>query len=84
MKVKRVKNCLFQNAVIMLISKCCHYAYKMLSLCKKYFLAIKYLHTYVQCLYIVYVKHQMSAAKALVQVEFPVFMHYLSSNTKSL
>ena len=45
MKVKRVKNRLFQNAVI---------------LYKNYFLAIKYLHAYVQCLYIVYAKHQLS------------------------
>ena len=44
--------------------KCCHFVKKT-----TYFLAIKYFHAYVQCLYIVYAKHQISAAKALVQVE---------------
>ena len=57
MKVKRVKK--------LLIYKCCHFEKKIL--------AIKYLHAYVQCLYIVYAKHQMSAANSLVEVEFPMY-----------
>ena len=58
MKVKRVKQ--------LLVSKCCHFV-------KEYFLAIEYLDAYVQCLYNVYAKHQMSTEKAPVQVEFPVY-----------
>ena len=38
--------------------------FKMLSFCK--------------ILYIVYAKHQMSAAKALVQVEFPLYALHVS------
>ena len=46
-----------------------------------YFLSIKYLHANVQGVYIVYAKYQMPTAKALLQVEFPVYE--LSENTNS-
>ena len=60
---------------IMLITKCCHFV-------KNYFLSIKYVHANVQCGFIVYAKSQMSIAKALLQVEFPVYA--LFENTKSI
>ena len=50
----------------LLSSKCFH-------LVKNCFLGIKYFSANVQCLYIVYAKYQISAAKALVQDKFHVY-----------
>ena len=52
--------------------------FKTISFCQKYFYGIKLLHANVQCVYIVYVKYQMVAVKALGQVDFPV--HVLSEH----
>ena len=49
-----------------LSSKCCHFV-------KKYFYGIKFLHANVQCVDIVYTKYQDVSAKAVEQVEFPVY-----------
>ena len=50
-----------------LSSKCCHFVIK-------YFYSIKLLHANVQCVYIVYAKYQMPSVKALVQVDFPMYV----------
>ena len=49
--------------------------FKMLSFCQEIIFSVSnILMQNVQCFKIVYAKYQMSAAKALVQVEFPVFV----------
>ena len=50
-----------------LSSKRCHFV-------KKYFYGIKLLHANVQCVYIVYANYQMASVKALVQVDFPMYV----------
>ena len=52
--------------------------FKTLSFCQKYVYGIKLLHANVHCVYIVYAKYQVTSAKALAQVDFPV--HVLSEH----
>ena len=47
--------------------------FKTLSFCHKKNYGIKLLHANVQCVYIVYTKYQDVSAKAVEQVEFPVY-----------
>ena len=46
--------------------------FKMMSFCQKF----QYLHANVQGVYILYAKYQVLRAKALLQVEFPLYALY--------
>ena len=54
--------------------------FKTLSFCQKVLLWHQTFDAHVQCVYIVYAKHQMASVKTLVQVDFPV--HALSEHSE--
>ena len=56
----------YKGKIVYLSSHSCHFV-------KNYFFRTKFIHAYVQCVYIVQEKYQIVPSKAVVGVDWPVY-----------